>query len=69
MSAHPHHHAELAKVSIVGVVGYFATVSLTDVATVVSIAVGIATLTYVILKTVLLWRNRKRFPVLHQHNQ
>ncbi len=62
MSQHHHQPAELAKVGLIGFGGWFATVSLTDVATVVSILVGIATLTYVILKTVLLYKNRNKLP-------
>lgn len=54
---------ELVKVASIGFSGWFATVTLTDIASVVSILVGLATLTYVVLKTVLLYKNRKRFPL------
>lgn len=48
---------ELAKVAVIGGGGFFATIKLADVATAVSILVGLATLVYVVTKTVYLIKN------------
>lgn len=42
--------AELFKVSVIGAGGFVATIQLTDVATFVSICVGVATFAYVMAK-------------------
>lgn len=54
--------AEMLRVAGVGTVGTFAAIKLTDVATVVSILVGLATLTYVTAKTYFLIKNKGREP-------
>jgi len=48
---------ESMKVTVVGFFGWLATVKLADVATVVSILVGLATLGYVLSKTYFLFKN------------
>ena len=62
MSHHTTDAFDLVKVSAIGFGGTLATITLADIATTVSILVGLATLIYVVLKTVILWKNRKRFP-------
>jgi hypothetical protein len=51
---------ELLKVSAIGAGGFFATLQLADVATLVSIGVGLCTIAYVSAKTFFLIRNRGR---------
>lgn len=53
---------ELARVAAIGATGWFATIKLADVATLVSIMVGLATLTYVIAKTYFLIKNGGKSP-------
>jgi hypothetical protein len=49
---------EASRVSVVGTIGFVASLSLSDVATLTSIAVGLATLVYVVTKTVFLIRRQ-----------
>ncbi len=54
----PHQEAvEIAKVGGVGVAGTLASMGLSDVATIVSIGVGLATFTYVCSKIYFLFKN------------
>lgn len=53
---------ELIRVSCVGTLGFMATMQLADVATLVSIAVGVATFTYVVTKLYFLIRNKGQEP-------
>jgi len=53
---------ELLRVTGVGTAGLLATIKLQDVATFVSILVGLATLTYVCAKTYFLIRNNGNEP-------
>lgn len=52
--------AEGARVAVVGAVGFIASLSLTDVSVLVSIGVGVATLVYIVSKTIFLFRNKGR---------
>lgn len=49
---------ETVKVAAIGAGGAFTSLTLSDVATITSIAVGLATLVYIITKTVLLIKRR-----------
>jgi hypothetical protein len=51
---------EITKVAVVGTVGGFTTFKLADYATLVSILVGLATLTYIVAKTYFLIKSGGR---------
>lgn len=47
------------KVTSIGTIGFMASISLADVALLLSMLVSVATVVYVVSKTILLWRNSK----------
>jgi hypothetical protein len=53
---------EGVRVSIVGATGFVTSYSLTEFSSLVSIAVGLATLVYIVAKTIFLIRNKGREP-------
>jgi len=57
MSMHTKESAEMVKVGGVGLLGVLTSISLSDVATIMPIAVGGATLIYILAKTYFLFRN------------
>jgi uncharacterized membrane protein (Fun14 family) len=50
----------MEEVKVGGLVGLFAGVSLSDIQAVVTIGVGLATIAYIVSKTIRIWRRKKQ---------